>query len=161
VDVSGQVRGEAALTRREVALAPLVRGVVDFLGPLLDRAGMRVEVCLADDAASAYCDVSRIEQVLTNLLNNAMKYARRGKSIRIASQRVSLAEGHAVEIFDPYVRLSREDVPGGLGLGLAISRRIVEAHSGAIAVAERDSGGSRFAFQLPAAPADSDTRRER
>ena len=91
---------------------------------------------------------------------------------------MSLAAGHAVEIsvedegpgvspvdrqriFDPYVRLSREDVPGGLGLGLAISRRIVEAHSGAIAVAERDSGGSRFAFQLPAAPADSDTRRER
>ena len=176
VDVSCQVRGEAALTRGDITLAPLVAGVVEFLQPLLDRAQQEVEVCLADDASSAYCDTGRIEQVLTNLLNNAMKYASSGRSIRIASRRVERGAGDAVEIsvedegpgvalvdceriFDPYVRLSRHDVSGGLGLGLAICRRIVEAHGGEIAVSERDGGGSRFAFDLPIRrPSESESR---
>jgi signal transduction histidine kinase len=168
VDVSGQVRGEAALTRGEVPLVPLVEGVVEFLRPLLERAEMRVETDLSAAAAHAYCDAGRIEQVLTNLINNAMNHARSGRFIRIESRRLLGDEGDAIEIsvedrgagvsavdrqriFDPYVRLSRDDVSGGLGLGLAICRRIVEAHGGEISVTEREGGGSRFVFYLPTA----------
>jgi signal transduction histidine kinase len=174
VDVSGLVRGETALTRGDVELAPLIGGVVAFLRPLLERAEQHVEVCLADDAQCAYCDAGRIEQVITNLLNNAMKHARAGKSIRVSSRAVDRDGAGAVEIrvedegpgvapvdreriFDPYVRLSRHDVSGGLGLGLAICRRIVKAHGGEIAVTEREGGGSLFVFDLPARPV-SDAR---
>ncbi len=52
-------------------------------------------------------------------------------------------------IFQPYVRASEESRAGGLGLGLAICRRLVVAHGGSIWVSERSGGGSRFAFTLP------------
>ena len=53
-------------------------------------------------------------------------------------------------IFEPYVRAGDESDAGGLGLGLAICKRLVEAHGGVIGVSERPGGGSRFAFTLPA-----------
>jgi signal transduction histidine kinase len=112
-------------------------------------------------------DPPRIEQVLTNLIGNALRYAPRDSTIEIASCRATEAGRDFVEIsitdagpgvpererrriFEPYVQIEAQRA-GGLGLGLAICKRIIEAHGGVIHVEARAEGGSRFVFRLPAA----------
>ena len=98
---------------------------------------------------------------------NAIKFGKSGGVIRISPARINAA-GHCFievavidqgpgvashdrdRIFEPYVRAARDSEAGGLGLGLAICRRIVEAHGGAITASDEPGGGSRFSFTLPA-----------
>jgi signal transduction histidine kinase len=107
--------------------------------------------------------------VLTNLLSNAIRYAPEESCVRVATRPLGQGDGRFVElsvtdegpgvppaererIFRPYVRGSDRGQGGGLGLGLAICKRLVEAHGGAIVVRDAPGGGSCFAFTLPAAP---------
>jgi len=164
---------EDALDLRDASLDGTLRGVVSFLQPLFDEHELQVEFDLACHAPALRFDPARIEQVLTNLLGNAIKYTKPGGSVRIETRvqmrvvsggeqrfvEVSVADdGPGVEladrdrIFEPYVRGQRLEEASGLGLGLAISKRIVEAHGGSIGVSERPGGGSRFAFTLPSSP---------
>jgi signal transduction histidine kinase len=130
-------------------------------------------VALDPKAGEARCDPLRIEQVLANLVGNAVKFTRPGGVIEITT-RVRVVPGHAwvrrwVEVsvsddgpgvapehrervFEPYVQIGAGRRAGGIGLGLAICRRIVEAHGGEIGLTERDGGGCRFSFTLPAEP---------
>ena len=151
----------------DVALAPLVEGVVRSFAPLLEEQRLRVDLALADDAPRARCDAPRVEQVLVNLLGNALKFAPAGSALEIRSRAIEQGGRRMVEIsvcdrgpgvdprdreriFEPYVQTDESRKAGGLGLGLAICRRIVEAHGGSIAVEPRRGGGSRFFFTLPA-----------
>lgn len=151
----------------EAPLAPLVEGVVRHLAPLLEEHRLRVELALSDEAPWARCDPPRVEQVLVNLLGNALKLAPGGSVLAIESRAVEQGGRRMVEIavldagpgvdprdreriFEPYVQAGESRKAGGLGLGLAICRRIVEAHGGRIGVEPRPQGGSRFAFTLPA-----------
>jgi signal transduction histidine kinase len=170
LEASREVSGDAALELSTGLLAPTVEGVVQGLTPLLEERGLRIEMRFDPSASQARFDPIRIEQVLTNLVGNAIKHARAGGCIEIAIRRagphhteVAVADdgpGVAVEdrerIFQPYVQVGEDRPAGGLGLGLAICRRIVEAHGGRIEVATSRAGGARFAFTLPAAadPAD-------
>ena len=145
------------------SLEATVRGVVRFLTPLLEEHGLRLELALDPAAEFARFDPMRLEQVLTNLVGNAIKYARAGGRVGLATRRVQEAEGAFVEIsvsddgpgvdpadreriFEPYVRSGKRP---GLGLGLAICRRLVEAHGGTIQVGDRPEGGSCFTVRLP------------
>ncbi|MCG8592086.1 MAG: HAMP domain-containing histidine kinase, partial [Proteobacteria bacterium] len=147
-------------------LGPVVEGAAEFLRPHLNENRLALEVSLDPQVPAVRFDPDRVAQVLTNLLGNAVKYARRGGTVEVQMRAVESAEGAFVEvavsddgpgvaledrerIFEPYVRA--DDRSGGVGLGLAISRRIVEAHGGEIAVSEAPGGGSRFAFTLPVA----------
>jgi signal transduction histidine kinase len=160
--------GETHFDLRRTSLQQTVDDVVKFLRPLLEQHELQVEVSLDSNALFALVDASPIEQVLTNLLGNAIKYTKPGSAVLVESRplrragsdfvEVSVLDegpGIAVEdqqrIFDPYVRATDERRASGLGLGLAICRRIVEAHRGGIAVTNREAGGSRFSFTLPAA----------
>jgi len=147
-------------------LEPLLGGMLEFLRPMLDQAGARLDVHVDPAAAWARFDAARIEQVLANLIVNAIRYAGHGGRIRVAA-----APAHAgfVEIsvtddgpgippaergrvFEPYFRGGRATETQGLGLGLAICKRIVAAHGGAISLRPGDGGrGCRFCFTLPAA----------
>jgi signal transduction histidine kinase len=157
--------GEARLWPRDASLAATVEGVVSFLKPLLDERRLHVVLDLAPDAERARFDPPRVEQVLTNLIGNAIRHAPPGSSIAVLS-RARRAAGRCVvevsvcdrgpgvspadraRIFEPGVGGG-----GGLGVGLAICRRLVEAHGGRIEVDDAPGGGARFAFTLPATDA--------
>jgi signal transduction histidine kinase len=151
----------------EAPIGPTIDAVLELLEPLL-REG-RVEVIVAIDARTprARFDPPRVEQVLTNLIGNALRYAPHESTIRISAGPACEAGRDFVEIaiadagpgvpardrariFEPYVQVEAQRA-GGLGLGLAICKRIIEAHGGAIYVEASNEGGSRFVFQLPAA----------
>jgi len=103
-----------------------------------------------------------IERVLYNLLDNAGKYTPSGTVIQIAAEASrgqllvivsdngpGVPEGQREAIFEKFTRGSRESATPGVGLGLAISRAIVEAHRGKIWVEENPGGGARFCLTLP------------
>jgi signal transduction histidine kinase len=159
-------------------LGALIGDTVEFLRPLFDTRSLGVETKLAPETRWARCDPARLEQVLTNLLTNALKYAHEGGEVEIESAvdevagrpmaRITVSDdgpGVAVEererIFEPYVRANEESEAAGLGLGLAIARRIVEAHGGCMAVDDRPGGGSRFHFTVPLAAGAPDAEPER
>ena len=151
---------------REASLGDAIRGVVTFLAPLLDERELRVDLEIDEGADRAWFDREPIEQVLTNVLGNAQKYAPEGSRIRVATRPVrdgdrafvrvevsdsgpGIPEEHRERIFEPWVRVRPGEGAGGLGLGLAICRRIVEGHGGMIGVEPSRDGGSRFAFTVP------------
>jgi len=122
----------------------------------------RVEVALPPDLPLVEFDATLIERVLYNLLENAGKYTPAGSVVRIAAEvyggqvLISVADnGPGVPqsqrdaIFEKFTRGSRESATPGVGLGLAISRAIVEAHGGKIWVEDNPGSGARFCFTLP------------
>ena len=126
-------------------------------------AGRPVEVALPADLPLVSCDGVLIERVLVNLVENATKYTPPGTPIRIVARAAGgvievavedrgpgLPPGRERAIFDKFARGNPESVVPGVGLGLAICRAIVEAHRGTIRAENRDSGGARFVFTLPA-----------
>jgi signal transduction histidine kinase len=147
-----------------------IESVAEMFRPLLLDRQQTVGLDFADDARLARCDRTRIEQVLTNLLGNAVRYARRGGTleigtralpaaadgrrlleVRVADDGPGVAPEDRTRIFDPYVQVDCEGRSGGLGLGLAICKRLIEAHGGTIGVRERPGGGACFHFTLPCA----------
>jgi signal transduction histidine kinase len=147
-------------------LRPLIEEIASAFEPLLEERGERIEVDVDSKHDRARFDRAAVERVLTNLLGNAIRYTRKGGTIQIATRELRVNGREFVElsvadegpgvapedcerIFEPYVQAGDESHAGGLGLGLAICKRLVEAHGGTIAVSERPGGGSCFAFTLP------------
>lgn len=143
---------------------------LESLLPMLEERDLRVELTrhAADDDMDF--DPRRIAQVVTNLMTNAIRYGRAGGVIRVETR--DLPHGAAddesawVEVaveddgegipaadrerlFEPFVRGAGSEESSGLGIGLALCRRIVEAHGGRIRVDRGALGGARFVFELP------------
>lgn len=125
-------------------------------------AAHRVRVHVPEDLPPVLLDYVEIDQVLSNLIENAAKYSPAGTDIDVSaavdgdSVRIEVADrgpgippGEARSLFAPFRRLRRDLRSTGTGLGLAIARRLVEAHGGRIGVEPRPGGGSRFVFTLP------------
>ena len=147
-------------------LRPLLEEVAERMRPLFAARGSRISLDAPAECRARF-DAMRIEQVLTNLLDNALRYAAPDASVEV-SARAAEADGRPVvqvvvaddgpgiapdereRVFQAYVR-GRGSCPSGLGLGLALCKRIVEGHGGSISLDERPGGGCRFAFTLPRA----------
>jgi signal transduction histidine kinase len=159
---------DASVPSQDAALEPIVRGIGQLLRPLLADRDLQLELELAPDLGRARFNPTRIEQVLTNLLGNAIKYTKHGGVIRLRCDPLAVAGRNFVQvsvtdqgpgiahvdrdrIFEPWVRGAGEGGADGLGLGLSICKRIVDAHGGHISVHDEPGGGSRFVFTLPAA----------
>ncbi|MFP8873156.1 MAG: HAMP domain-containing sensor histidine kinase, partial [Myxococcota bacterium] len=163
-----------SLVVKEGSVEPTIRGVVKFLRPLLEENHVLPGLELDPDLPQALFDCAGVEQVLTNLIENAIRYTDGPGEVSIEATAVQTASGAAIEVsvsdrgpgiaegerdrlFEPYFRGNRGNQAAGLGLGLSICKRIVEAHGGSIYVSNRPGGGSRFAFTVPVA----DTARSR
>jgi two-component system sensor histidine kinase KdpD len=138
----------------------LVREVIARLRPLLQ--GRRVEPSIADDLPPVSLDYLMIDQVVTNLIENAVKYTppgtpidvrveRHGDRVRIAvaDHGPGIPPDRRATVFDKFSRLQRRGQPQGSGLGLAVSKGLVEGHGGRIWIDETPGGGATFLFELP------------
>jgi signal transduction histidine kinase len=114
-------------------------------------------------------DATRVEQVLTNLLDNAIKYSPDGGQIDVTLESAPLKHialtvrdrgigipvDRREQIFDLFYQAHRESQPSGLGVGLFIVRQIVELHGGRVAVEHPLDGGTSFRIVLPLSPKDA------
>ena len=169
LEVSRISRGAFSLRRERVELATVVRNAVETTDPLIRAGGHHLTVSLPREELWMEGDHVRLAQILANLLNNAAKYTDEGGHIAITARR---ERDHAViSVHDDGVGMPPEDVPrmfemfsrgdrdsgrsqGGLGIGLALSRRLAEMHDGTLDARSDGLGtGSEFTVRLPLVPA--------
>jgi PAS domain S-box-containing protein len=152
--------GKLETTRRPIDLAEIVRRVVASLAASFQQAGCALHLEI-EEPTRIDADPSRMEQVLTNLLTNALKYGA-GKPVTVTLQQrdygvvlavedhgMGIARDDQARIFDRFERAVSARHISGLGLGLFICKYIVEKHGGRIEVASEPGKGSRFSVILP------------
>lgn len=152
------------LERQQFDSAVIVTQVLDAFEPLALDGEIRLIREIPSDIPPVYADVTRIRQVISNLLTNALRHtpaggeitvqvSRSGDSVRfgVSNTGSRLSDTDAARVFQPFWRAhaARERDSGGSGLGLAISREIVELHGGSLTVVSGDKCVT-FAFTLPA-----------
>lgn len=160
LDVSRISSGKLTLNKEQISLAELMEEVISNYKHQLKERKIPLEVDL-DESLSGDFDRVRIEQVFINLLTNAAKYAP-GKPLHVTlkkfkamaclivrDQGPGISHADQKRIFDRFERVKDRDNVGGLGLGLYISRQIVEAHEGLISVESEPGEGSTFQVLLP------------
>ena len=158
LDISRLETGRLVLRRQLVDIVALATSVVAKLG--VEYEGLACELDFSPDFPKLYADPDKVEQVLTNLVENAAKYAS-AEDVRVVGR---VANGFAsVAVHDRgegipaadlprvFTKFFRRDhgKPTGSGLGLWISRGLVEAHGGRLTAASREGEGSTFTFTLP------------
>lgn len=165
LDVSRLSRGELTLQRSTVRLKDVIADAFETVQPIMDDHRHSVIRPDVDPGLLLEGDATRLAQVLTNLLNNAAKYTEHGGTIAVAVEPgqeqvtisvrdsgIGLRPDTAERIFELFHQVAdaRHRAEGGLGIGLALSKRIVELHGGRIAVASDGPGrGSTFIVTLP------------
>ena len=165
MDVSRITRGTFELRRERVSLVEVVRLAVETSRPSIDASGHDLVLRLPSESIYLDADVIRLAQVFANLLNNAAKYTGPGGRIAVTAQRdadtvavtvqdsgIGIPSEQLAQVFEPFTQLDRslERSRGGLGIGLALAKRLVEMHGGAIEAHSAGSGqGSRFVVRLP------------
>ena len=160
LDVTRIERGHLELDPARVDLVALARQVVDDLRFELASAACEVRFD-APEAIVGFWDASRLEQVVTNLLTNALKFGRgspieigvhnagSAAELRVRDYGVGIAPDRQAFVFDRFERAVSAKHYGGLGLGLYIARRIVEAHRGELRVQSTPGQGATFTVTLP------------
>ena len=175
LDVSRIVSGKLRLSLTQMEPLEAIEMAIETVRPAAEAKGVRLQTILARDAGLILGDLDRLQQIAWNLLANAIKFTPRGGRVQVTLRRfessIELAvadtgRGIAQE-FLPHVfeRFRQEDgaatrAQGGLGLGLAIARHLVELQGGTISVQSPGSGqGAVFTVRLPIAPLRLDERR--
>jgi two-component system, chemotaxis family, CheB/CheR fusion protein len=168
LDVSRITRGTLQLRATETNLLEVIKAAIETARPLIDTRGHRFEVQSPRDAVLFQADPLRLAQVLSNLLTNAAKYTHSGGSIRLVAEAnprsiVMRVEDNGIGI-DPAVLPHiftmfsqgpdvQEHAEGGLGIGLALAKGLVELHGGSIDARSAGLGcGSTFTVTLPNRP---------
>jgi CheY-like chemotaxis protein len=164
LDVASIESGSLRLDRKPQPLAPLVRRAAGINAVLSSRKGIAIDVELDEGDAHCLIDARKIDQVLNNLLGNAVKFSHAGTRIRISmatdesrvtvsveDQGQGIPEGELDRIFTPFEKGSSRTTAGepSTGLGLSIVKRIVTGHGGTIQVKSTVGVGSTFSFTLP------------
>jgi two-component system, OmpR family, sensor kinase len=164
LDASVIESGQLVLEHRPVDLSALVRRVVTLNRALASRKGVGVEFEGQDLEITLMLDAEKIEQVLNNLIGNAVKFSEPGQTVRVAcvgdEECVTVSVAYAGRgippdavstLFQPFTARPTKGTGGekGIGLGLAIVRRIVQGHGGQIRVDTEPGRGSTFSFDLP------------
>ncbi len=160
LDMTRLESGELKVQKEWHSLEEVIGAALERLGPRLD--GRSIEVTLPDELGLVPLDDVLIEQVMFNLVENALKYTPAGSPIEIRAESapgevwVEVADrgpgippGEEQRVFEKFYRFREANRPGGIGLGLTIARGIAEAHGGQMTAGNRPDGGARFRFSLP------------
>ncbi|MFL5526503.1 MAG: PAS domain S-box protein [Gemmatimonadaceae bacterium] len=163
LDVKRMESGRLTIELKPEEPGSLINDTVDMLRPLAAGTGIMLDTALDDDLPCVVADVARIQQVLSNLVGNAVKFTPRNGRITVSAERI---DGEVrFGVIDTGPGIPAEQVPHifgrfwqarasdrrGIGLGLAIAKGIVEAHNGRIWVESHVGLGSTFYFTLPSA----------
>jgi two-component system sensor histidine kinase KdpD len=161
LDVARLRAGALEPAKKPSGIDELMESVINRLRPLLgDRP---IEMRVGEDVPEVPMDVVQIDQVLTNLLENAVKFTppqsplallaighEHGVRVTVSDAGPGVRKEDRARIFEPFERA--DDSASGTGLGLAISNAIVIAHGGRMWVSDNPTGGAAFTFELPCAP---------
>ena len=160
LEVSRISSGNLHLQTAEVNLSMLVRRVATNMIPLAERAGCPVRLSVQEGIA-AQCDAMAVEQVLENLLSNAVRYGP-GRPIEVAlgsegheiqlsvrDEGIGISERDQAQIFKRFHTLPRVSPNGGFGVGLWVTQQLVRAMQGEISVSSNPGVGSTFIVKLP------------
>jgi PAS domain S-box-containing protein len=166
LDISRITQGKVQLRRRTLDFRELVERVTETVRPRFAAADQQLVLNLASRSLWVYGDESRLEQVLVNLLTNAGKYTRQGGRVILSARAendevvvsvrdngIGIPADMLCKVFDLYAQAERglDRTEGGLGIGLALVRRIVEMHEGIVTASSEGAGrGSEFTVRLPA-----------
>jgi PAS domain S-box-containing protein len=165
--------GQLTIERTQLAARDLIVGAVDMQKPLASSSSLELRVDLNGDLPDIWGDKDRLLQVFENLIGNAIKFTKAGGSItvgaasrdhevtfRVTDTGSGIAPENLPRVFDRFWQASRAG-RGGAGLGLQITKGIVEAHGGHIWVESAAGSGSTFFFTIPAAFAAQDRPSDR
>lgn len=160
--------GRVPLQLQEVDPADLIERAVERLRLQAERSGLQVSIS-GEQLPKILADPARLEQVLVNLLHNAIKFTPSGGQITLKAEPYPARPAELIQfsvqdtgsgipaadlnrIFERFYKSDRARATGGTGLGLAIARHLVEAHGGKIWVESQEGRGSTFYFTVPLAP---------
>lgn len=159
--------GQLSIKKTTCELDPLFSHIHATIGAQLEDSGVRFLVESSPNLPDVNVDKQRIEQVILNLLSNAIRHTPRGGTIRMTVRSIRdnevevsvcntgprLSDEDLVHVFDRFYRAdtSRSREEGGAGLGLAIAKALIEAHGGRIWAENAPAGGACFRFTLPLA----------
>ncbi len=165
LDVSRVTSGKLHLRRTRVELRAVIEAAVETSRPVIEEAGHELTVAIPDDPIYVHGDLTRLAQVVSNLLNNSAKYTHLSGHVRVTIGRehdiaiVSVADdGIGIppamleKVFQMFTQVDRalEKTTGGLGIGLSLVQRLVAMHGGTIeAHSEGPGRGSEFIVRLP------------
>jgi signal transduction histidine kinase len=164
LDISRAVAGRLRLELTDVSLAPTLRAAVDAVRPAATTSGVALALDLPDDLGVVRGDPARVQQIVQNLLANAIKFTKPGGRVRLEASRQGedaairvTDNGMGIDpaflpfIFEPFRQAdtSTTRTHGGIGLGLAIVRHLVSLHGGTIDASSSGHGqGSTFTVRL-------------
>jgi signal transduction histidine kinase/DNA-binding LacI/PurR family transcriptional regulator len=168
LDLSKIEAGRMDLFMEPTALRPILQGVLATIGSLVKDKGLSLTLEAAEDLPLVRIDKTRIRQVLLNLLANAVKFTKQGGisvraaptddgmmvCIRVTDSGIGIAPAHQALVFEEFRQVQdAQHAQQGTGLGLPISKRLVELHGGRLWLESQPGEGSTFAFTVPISPA--------
>ncbi|MBW8880639.1 MAG: response regulator, partial [Asticcacaulis sp.] len=178
LDVSRVSRGKIELRLERIAVQDAVRAALEASRPLIDAGGHDLSVDMPDESLWVEGDLTRLAQVMSNLLNNAAKYTPEGGrialtlrdagpgwlEIAVTDSGVGIEADMLPKVFELFTQVDQnlDRSQGGLGIGLALVKKLVEMHGGEVRAVSPGAGqGSTFTLRLPraAAPDDAGSRR--
>ena len=154
----------AWINHESVDLRSLLARLIDFFSAYAETKGVRLVLCADDGQIILSGDAMRLEELFSNLIDNALKYTPENGSVnvhlavteaaavvRIEDTGCGIPEDEREKIFERFYRINkaRDRESGGAGLGLSIVRAIAAAHHGTVSVAGRPGGGSCFTVTIP------------
>lgn len=170
LDLSRIESGQVELQRKPVAPKRLLTSAAERMRMQAERAGLSLHVDCPPNLPKVHADGPRIEQVLVNLIHNAVKFTPPGGDVFLSAEILSIGEAgecairfavrdsgigipadDVPRIFERFYRVDKSRSGGGTGLGLSISRHLVESHGGEIWAESREGEGSTFYFTLQTA----------
>lgn len=149
-------------------LNEVIASVVDMQQPVAENKSIELTFCPTEDRLDVHCDAGELRRVVQNLIANALAYTPEGGSVTVSTScdadhvaievkdtGIGISEAERSRIFERFYRIdkSRPVHTGGMGLGLSIARKIVDAHQGQISIDSTPGQGSTFRVELPRRPA--------